>query len=229
MLDLLGNTAVGNLLILLAAIIGVGGSFGLYRYQRGKKREKLRRGLLTELENMEYLENLSDESVVPHTGVLVTTVYENHSADLGLLTSSELEDVVSFYSKATLLQSLITSRENHRLQARIGNEGYQEPTGVNREIDMKLEELAGLRLKALHQLRKHLGEEFIDPSLFDLPEEGDLISGEHPMIQNYNDLFLEVGSIEQVNEEDNIYRAARDLTDFYGSEADWFATKVTTA
>lgn len=229
MFENLGNPAVGNLLILLAAIVGVLGSFFLYSHKRDMNREKLRRGLLTELESMEYLERFSDDSVIPHTGVLITTVYENNSSDLGLLTSSELEDVVSFYSKALLLKSLITTRENHRLQARVGNEGYQEPTEVNREVDMKLEELAGLRLKALNQLRRYLGDDYIEPTLFDLPEEGDHISGEHPMIQNYKDLFLEDGSIELVNEEDNIYRATRDLTDFYGSETDWFATKVTAA
>lgn len=219
----LADPAVGNLLILFAALVGVVGSFLLYVYQRRKKREKLRRGLLTELESIDYLEDLGDESVVPHSGVLVTTVYENNSSDLGILSSSELEDVVAFYSKAILLQSLISYLEKHRLQLRMSDGGYQEPSDVNRETDMKLEELAGLRLKAVHQLRRQLGMESIDPALFELPERGEFISENHPMIQNYKELFLEDSSIEAVDNESNIYRATKDLTDFYGSESDWFA------
>lgn len=56
--DILANPGVGNLLLLIAAIIGVGGSYWLYERRLDDRRDATRRTLKAEIESTALLDTL---------------------------------------------------------------------------------------------------------------------------------------------------------------------------
>jgi len=114
LVEVLKSPATGNAFLLIASVIGVPGSYFLYKKRRKDSRLKLKRALASELEQMdqipvtaENLENLSNEppesrltaSLVPPAETFPTTVYEENAPELGLLEEETLDEVVNFYTK----------------------------------------------------------------------------------------------------------------------------------
>lgn len=229
-LGILAEPAIGNLFLLVAAVIGVGGSWGLYFYRRKKTRETIRRSILKELESMEFsdqLEEAGGASDLPYSGVLVTKTYEQNSSDVGMLSSEEVESIVSFYSDAITLKTLFKSRRKLWIESKIDATGVKRGASeLNKELHMELEKLGGKRLRAIHTLRKHLNEDYIDPSLFELPDEGERISSAHPIIRRYEESLLDDNCIQPTDNED-VYQAIEDLTGFYEVQSHWIARQIT--
>lgn len=117
--NLFQSRAVGNLALLLAAIIGVGGNFYLYRHKRKKRRQKLREAIHAELSSMKPVVNsiAKQKDIVRMDPVdprsfLVSTVYDSSSDDLGLLSDEEVVSIVDFYSTGKSIQRLIGDDHN---------------------------------------------------------------------------------------------------------------------
>lgn len=111
------------------AVVGVFASFAsamiVYAARQFWERKKLRRALLTEVEQMEGLEECANQmnridppprrelqpDDVPAGGTIPTVIYESNAGNIGLLKGTlgkdELESVVSFYSKVLRYKSII--------------------------------------------------------------------------------------------------------------------------
>ncbi|OIB56146.1 hypothetical protein BBD46_19250 [Natrialba sp. SSL1] len=97
----------------------------VYAARQSWERKKLRRALLTEVKQMEGLEECADQmdridpppgrqiqpDDVPAAGTIPTVVYESNAGKIGLLKGilgkNELEPVVRFYSKVLRYKSII--------------------------------------------------------------------------------------------------------------------------
>lgn len=111
------NPAVGNLILLATAIIGVVGSFLLDRYRRSKRRTHLRQALLAEMRNMVPIlgpihaqQDVVTQYPIDPSQFLVNSVYRSTAEDLGLLSDDEVEAVVDFYSTAQSIQETVGDR-----------------------------------------------------------------------------------------------------------------------
>lgn len=112
--DVLNSRALGNVALLLAAVIGIGGNLYLYWYKRDKRRTKLRRALYAEIHSMEPVvramerqhDAITMDPIDPRS-FLVDSVYQSSSEDLGLLTGEEVSAVVEFYSTAISIQRVV--------------------------------------------------------------------------------------------------------------------------
>ncbi|MGQ3411555.1 hypothetical protein ACT4ML_04735 [Natrinema sp. LN54] len=122
-LQLLNQPWVGNLFVLLAALIGVGGSYAVYWKRRRDEIKNLRSALKAEIEQMSYLGQLPEDwesegyiprknripaELVPPPEHISTTVYEENASELGYLSAEETEKIVEFYGNVSYLKSLMT-------------------------------------------------------------------------------------------------------------------------
>lgn len=120
--QLLNQPWIGNLFVLLAALIGVGGSYAVYRKRRRDEAKNLRSALKAEIEQMSYLEQLPDDwesagyapreneippELVPPPEHISTTVYEENASKLGYLPAEETQRIVEFYGMITYIKSLM--------------------------------------------------------------------------------------------------------------------------
>lgn len=104
---------MADLVVLLAAIVGVGGSFLLYRVRRIHEADRLRNALYAEVGKIgdEIFEvalrmesaKLVGEPYLPEESPIVVTAYENNAGELGRLTPGEIESLASFYTAAVLV------------------------------------------------------------------------------------------------------------------------------
>lgn len=120
-IGVLKNPAVGNVFLLLASVVGVGGSYVLYVKRKADNREKLKRALAFEIREMELeetadtLDGISNPppqtrltaSQIPPADAFPTTVYESNTGDLGLLDETEINEVVDFYTTMIRYKSII--------------------------------------------------------------------------------------------------------------------------
>lgn len=111
---ILSSQALGNLILLIAAFVGVGGNYWIYLKKRKKKREKLRQSLIAEISCMrDVVHSMKRQSDVvtmdplDPRSFLVDSVYQASSDDLGLLTDEEVRAVVEFYTTAISIQRVI--------------------------------------------------------------------------------------------------------------------------
>lgn len=121
--QILNQAWVGNLFVLLAAIIGVGGSYAVYWKRRRDEIKNLRSALKAEIEQMSYLGQLPEDwesngyvprqnkipvELVPPPEHISTAVYEENASELGYLTADETEKVVEFYGMISYIKSLMS-------------------------------------------------------------------------------------------------------------------------
>ena len=103
---------LGDLAIALSAVIGVYGSYSLYKRRRRDTTDQLRRALFAEMGQMgdqiygEAVQMKGSELVKspsrPEESPITTTVYDTNAGELGRLTEREIEATTSFYTKAKL-------------------------------------------------------------------------------------------------------------------------------
>ena len=91
------------------AALGALVQFSWQVYTRHKQRNNLRRSLRAELNSMENINNYDFSKVDGKRGasnlLLQTSVYENNTDTIGLLSESEVEKILTFYSHAIYTQS----------------------------------------------------------------------------------------------------------------------------
>lgn len=105
------ETTIGVLGLIATVIIGFLGSFGLYWNQRRDRRRKLRKALRSEINAMSDIENMAktvtesgidfDGWPFPHTSPIINEVYSGNTSDVGILSDSEVDKVVEYYSLAS--------------------------------------------------------------------------------------------------------------------------------
>lgn len=135
----LSNPAVGNFFLLLAAIIGVSGSYWLQEHQRRIRKSRLRRALIAEIESMQpaiksldhlYLEDYQQYNSWEHPELFLSNnVYDSNTQNIGDLTNEEVTAVVEFYSAASKAQgaanrnavNAFTEVSNRRVYAKLLN------------------------------------------------------------------------------------------------------------
>lgn len=119
-LQLLNQPWIGN--VLLAALLGVGGSYAVYRKRRRDEIKNLRSALKAEIEQMSYIGQLPEDwksagsvprenkiptELIPPPEHISTTVYEENASELGYLSPKETQKIVEFYGMIFYLKSLI--------------------------------------------------------------------------------------------------------------------------
>ena len=207
--DVLTSPLLGNLLILIAAIIGVGGSYWIYRIRRNDTKRKTRRILKNEMESMWFFDDWQNRmNSAPANQVAVTSAYRSNAGNIGLLTDEEIEYITQFYTSAESLNHAIEMNVNTiQLAGSQANVIDQERQYREQILESKLDFCVIYRWKAIQFLRKQLDEDYQDPELIELPKSsGDLITGEHPIIRKYQDMLFDENSIEVTDEDANIYR-----------------------
>lgn len=153
---------VADVLVLIAAALGVGGSFQLYRRRRADEADRLRHALCAEVATTgdEIYETaaqmkgaeLTDQPYLPEESPVVMTAYENNAGELGRLTAPEIDVLTTFYTAAALVDDrLRRAFENH------------DPSAVESlYLRAKLVELNNLNNAALDALAAEIDDPPVD-------------------------------------------------------------------
>ena len=141
----LQNPAVGNLFLLFAAIIGVGGNYWLYIKKRSHRRDTLRLALLSELTSMQptirdldYQSSSAEMDTGHPEYFLSNNVYDGNSGNLGVLTEEEVIAIVDFYTQAAKVQAV----------------GKRDPKNIF--IEASDRQLYELLYNAINEVEKHV-------------------------------------------------------------------------
>lgn len=97
------SAILNALALFIPAMIGVGGSYGLYRQRQRDAKQNLRAAFLAELQGTGFLD-VWPETSVPAYNFLSVSVYESNTGSFGLLTNDEVTALVRYYSRAKSLQ-----------------------------------------------------------------------------------------------------------------------------
>lgn len=112
----LGPFGVDNLVLLATAIIGLTGSYAIYRLRLRTRRRRLRKALHGEIKAMApsiyektrimSAEDRDSNFYIP-TDPTIMTVFSNNSGEIGLLSDGEVEEVTDFYTRAAVVSQRI--------------------------------------------------------------------------------------------------------------------------
>lgn len=210
-LDILANPGVGNLLLLITAVIGVVGTYGLYKIRLNDRRKATRRALKAEIESNRILDTWirQNEPIEEPPAQIIqpTTAYEGHIDDIGLLTDEEIELISEFYSNATLINDVIQWNRQSDLQVSLTSKAIDRgrPQRIQ-DITTELDRLAVDRWKAAQILKKNLGENHTPIEQMELPTSaGETVSKYHPVIKSRLERLVDVGYLNQVDSNPDLY------------------------
>jgi hypothetical protein len=212
-LDLLANPAVGNLLILIAAIVGVGGSYYIYHIRLENRKKSARRALKSELESMTFFTQWIEKSEsIPQHSITTTMAYESHIETIGLLNDAEIDKLTTFYSSAVHIDKILESNREIILQSGLVHNAVDMEREYREDvIASRLDRLAVWRWQALQILKKNMGEPYEPPEHLDFPElSGDIIHQKHPLFNSNKEQLLSDGYFESVEGEPDLYRLTDD-------------------
>jgi len=112
----LGPFGIDNLVLLATAIIGLSGSYAIYRLRLRTRRRRLRKALRGEIKAMApsiyekarimSAEDRDSDFYIP-TDPTIMTVFLNNSGEIGLLSDGEVEEVTDFYTRAAVVSQRI--------------------------------------------------------------------------------------------------------------------------
>jgi len=221
LLELLARPGVGNLVLFLTALVGVLGSFGIYKVRLWDRKEAARRAIKYELESMGALTSWVEEGRdVPAQSILTTSAYEAHLTDIGLLTDEEAEKLLSFYSEAELIDDMIDFHQEALMQIQMQDanaSGKVFDKAIPRRkavISQRLDKLTIDRWEALQLLKMHLGESHHPLDKYQLPRtEGDTLPVKHPFIDQHKDQLVSEGYFEEISD-DSVVRLTEEGEEF---------------
>lgn len=231
----LANPGVGNLLLLIAAVIGVYGSYYLYNKRLNDRREAMRRALKAEMESAFLLDTMIRKGTVgdevPSDEIHPTTVYEATVDEIGLLTDKEIGLITEFYSSAIATNK---SLEWHReLTNRINLSSDYIDRGESerkKAISSQIKNIAIRRWKALQTIKKNLGEDYEPIEKMDIPESaGETVSKDHPLfwdqpnesvIEGYFSLTKPESDMYELTEKGEEWFKDRDSDEMYDLDHD---------
>lgn len=112
----LGPFGIDNLVLLATAVIGLTGSYLIYRLRLRTRRRRLRKALRGEIKAMApsiyekarimSAEDRNSDFYIP-TDPTIMTVFSNNSGEIGLLSDGEVEELTDFYTKAAVVSQRI--------------------------------------------------------------------------------------------------------------------------
>ena len=153
--EILSQPAVGNLLILFAAIIGVGGSWKIYQRRLSNRADSVRRSLISEIESNDIWNEVDDEAIIHD--VYSTTVYESAGSDIGLLTDEEVSAVSEVYALTTKLGQAQTLHGQLIIEAEQADGEDLKYRTRNEKLLRKINELESKSKIAKTTLKNNLG------------------------------------------------------------------------
>ncbi|WP_135823925.1 hypothetical protein [Halorussus ruber] len=195
---------VNFLSLFLPAMIGVVGSYCLYKKRQNDRRSNLRAAFLAELEGTGLLD-VWPETNPPAYDFLSVSVYESNTGNLGLLSDAEINALVRYYTRAKTIRGFIEYHSKIIAQTESSynsdfNRGDRD-TGLRGAID-KLE-LA--RQRALMTIEKERDD-------IQLPESGMKVSNLPDKIQQDKPLLLDFNFAEgDMNSEATITNEGEDF------------------
>ncbi|WP_160134428.1 hypothetical protein [Halococcus salsus] len=208
--ELLSSPVVGNIIVLLAAIIGVGGSYLIYRLRIKRRKSSARRAIRAELESMTFFPQwVDDDSRQPPTNSIgSTTAYESHAENIGLLQDVEVDSLTKFYSSLEGTDKMLATNTNLITQTGMSksatDSGRQDRENV---LKRRIDQLAVWRWQALQILRKRLGEEYKPPEYLDIPESSeDKIHAKHPVVRMDKKKDSSNRYFEPIDDDSSFYR-----------------------
>lgn len=144
------------LALFVPAMIGVFGSYGIYKKRQGDTRSNLREAFLAEMEGTEFLNRWPDSNyTVPAHNFVSVSVYESNTNRLGLLSEKEVSAVVQYYTRAKSVQDYLRLHSELMVKANefmnIDSSQKQRKSSLKRGIDGL--ELA--RLRAILQIKSN--------------------------------------------------------------------------
>lgn len=199
--------------LFIPASAGILGSFALYNKRRRDEKRRLRKAIKSELEGMEFFKNWPEEAgkMVPKYNILATTLYDRNADSLGLLTGKENERIVEFYTRAKVVQGIIT--RSWEKSVRIEASATGTDTGKKdrkKGLRKQLDRLALSRERALLTLEYELGETDLEAVA-----EGNLLNPHHPLLQRNYLLCLEYGLLELEDQENAVFRVTAQGEEFF--------------
>ena len=222
-LDILANPAIGNLLILVAAIVGVGGSYFIYHTRLENRKNSARRALKSELESMTFFTQWLDEpeGVLQH-GITTTVAYKSHIETIGLLNDDEIDKLTTFYSGAISIEKLLESNRDIILQAGLTSDAVDTEREYREDvIASRLDQLAVWRWQTLQILKMNIGEPYEPPERLDIPKSsGDVIHRKHPFFNSNKEKLLSDNYFEPVDGEPGLYQLTNDGENWMGEVID---------
>jgi hypothetical protein len=201
------------LAILLPALVGVFGSYGLALKRKVDETRRLRKALYTELQEMKWFYNWpSIDSTTPSVNPISTEIYKQNADSLGLLTDQEITSIVEFYSSAQIVGDQLEYHQENRVRAKshILGQDFDKKSRMS-SIAEQIDLLALSHQRALITISSELG----DPEVDNISEDS-ILSAESPLIRRNETLCREYGLITRVDEER--YRITKEGADFFGGE-----------
>ncbi|WP_410765649.1 hypothetical protein [Haloferax sp. DFSO60] len=114
LVESLQSTALGNIILLVAAFVGVAGNYWLYLRKQDRRRVNLRQALYAEMSSMKPVVRAIDKEhdvitmdPIDPRSFVVDYIYRSSSDELGLLSEEEVAAIVDFYSTAISIQDLV--------------------------------------------------------------------------------------------------------------------------
>lgn len=212
-LKFLANPGIGNLLLLLGAVIGVGGSYWVHLRRLENRKKATRTALKAELSSMTFLDRwIDDMDAIPQQRVLVTSAYEANAEYIGLLTDEEVEKITSFYSQAILINDMVEINRDIKLKTEL-KENTIDQGKISREdvLSDRFNHCAIARWQSLQLIRRDLGEEHRDPNEMSMPQSaGETISEKHPFIQSNKELLISKNYFEHTTGNPNLLKLTKE-------------------
>ena len=120
---------LGDIAIALSAVITVIGSYWLYTRRKNDAADRLRHALFGEIgkmgdqiydETIQMRSNeLTEDPYRPEESPIITNVYDNNARELGRLTNNEIDSIISFYTKAKLVDDRLQRAINESEESAI--------------------------------------------------------------------------------------------------------------
>lgn len=191
--------------LFIPAFLGVAGSYAIYLQRLSDRRNSLRQALKAEIEGTPLLHDWPPEEskTIPSIDVLTTTVFEENSADLGILTDQELSAVIDFYTRTRNIKEALKYHGKMQLgplNSLFGPDIHEKDRrkGIMKMIDG----LAIRRHLALIELDLKSGVSGYSDYPF---SEGAIIQEDHLLVKRNPQILVRYGLLKELNEESDKY------------------------
>jgi hypothetical protein len=196
--------------LFVPAMIGVGGTYHVYKKRQEDTKSNLREAFLSEMEGTEFLENWPTTSgSVPFYKFLSVSVYESNTDKFGLLSEQEVSAIVRYYSRAKSIQDFLNIHSDLIVRNKsliVTDNKYADRKATLRDAIDKLEIS---RIRAMQYIRKNTEDAAI-------PQQGDKVSDFGFINRSKLILLLEYGLVE--NDQADGFIITSDGSDFFENE-----------
>ena len=162
-----------------AIIGGLAGGIGSYiaqeKVRANRKEEKiqqLRQSLLTELSSFDELvheQSSNYKTQVPANELITPEVYRANSSQISLLTSTEAQAVIRFYTSAIMVNNSIQTARN--LIAQSDNPEIHDHTSINTSIDRVRQDWINCVLELMSNLDEYPSQAKVDGDEYTLDKD----------------------------------------------------------